>query len=76
MDKLNVVHPNSGALPSLENAGDSNTCGNAGDPEDIVLSEVGQSHKDKHRMRPRSLQRQRGVPEASGGGGVPVLHVK
>lgn len=60
VDKLNVVHPNSGASPSLENAGDSNTCCDAGDPEDIMLSEVSQSHKDKHRMRPRSLQRQRG----------------
>ena len=53
MDKENAVYTPSGVLFSLKKEGNSVTCDHVDEPGGhIMLSEISQSQKDKHRMIP------------------------
>ena len=51
MDKQNVVHTIKYYV-ALKNKGNSDICYNTDEPEDIMLTEMSQSQKDKYCMIP------------------------
>ena len=52
MDKKNVVHLHNGVLHSRKNSDFLKFADKQIDPENIILSEVTQTHKEKYNMYP------------------------